>query len=174
MKKKKAKPAKKSPLSLIFALIPTWFIHLLSNRFLDSDLAFLHYQEKEVLARDSLSDPKAAYYMPAPADLPIITLRRWITKHAHVLGPLPPPTFERERLLDRWNQHTAHCVHCQKGVEDLGKWRRNTYVTLACAALASRWLAARVLAALCVGVLPLLSFVERQFTYADFKHYRNQ
>ena len=90
-----------------------------------------------------------------------------------MLGPLPPPTFEREQLLDRWNQHTAHCVHCQQGLATLGRWRRNTLVALALAALASRWLLARVVAAACVGLLPLLGLIERQFRYSDFKHYRN-
>jgi len=164
---------KKGPPAFLLALIPVWLVHLFANRFLDSDLAFLHYQEKEVLARGSLSKPEGAYYMPAPADLPIITLRRWIAKYAHVLGPLPPPIFERERLLDRWNQHTAHCVHCQQGIESIGKWRRNTFLTLALAALASRWMVARLVAAACVGILPLLSFIERQFKSVDFKHYRN-
>ena len=28
-----------------------WLVHLFANRFLDSDLAFLHYQEKEVRHR---------------------------------------------------------------------------------------------------------------------------
>ena len=92
---------------------------------------------------------------------------------AAVLGPLPPPIFERERLLDRWNQHTAHCVHCQRGVESIRKWRRNTYVTLALAARASRGVVARLLAAACVGVLPLLGLLEGQFKYADFQHWKN-
>lgn len=167
------KPKKQSPVAFLLGLIPVWLVHLFANRFLDSDLAFLHYQEKEVVARGSLSEPTRAYYMPAPADLPIITLRRWIGRHAHVLGPLPPPTFERERLLDRWTQHTAHCVHCQRGVESIGKWRRNTFVTLAIAALMARWVLPRLIAAACVGVLPLLSWLERQFRYSDFKHYQN-
>jgi len=167
------KTKKGGPPAFLLSLIPVWLVHLFANRFLDSDLAFLHYQEKEVAARGSLSKPEAAYFMPAPADLPIITLRRWIAKYAHVLGPLPPPIFERERLLDRWNQHTSHCVHCQKGIEDLAKWRKNTYIALALAALASRWLMARVVAAACVATLPLLSFIEKQFKMSDFKHYRN-
>ena len=31
-----------------YTLLPVWLIHLGSNRFLDSDLAFLHYQEQAV------------------------------------------------------------------------------------------------------------------------------
>ena len=61
----------------------------------------------------------------------------------------------------------------QRGVASIGKWRRNTFVTLALAALASRWLLARVLAAVCVGVIPLLSWLEGQFRFADYKHYKN-
>ena len=93
--------------------------------------------------------------------------------HAAVLGPLPPPIIERERLLDRFTQHTAHCVHCQRGLESIGRWRRNTFATLAIAALASRWLVPRLIAAACVGVLPMLNLLERQFHFSDFKHYQN-
>ena len=55
----------------------------------------------------------------------------------------------------------------------IGRWRRNTFVTLALSALASRWLFPRILAAVCVAVLPALSWVEGQFKFADYKHYKN-
>ena len=38
------KKKKSSPVALLLGLIPVWLIHIFANRFLDSDLAFLHYQ----------------------------------------------------------------------------------------------------------------------------------
>ncbi len=62
------KKKKKTLLSLVFKIIPVWFVHQLSNRFLDSDLAFLHFQEQERKRNDS-------YYMPAPSDRCIAALK---------------------------------------------------------------------------------------------------
>merc|ERR1712166_238216 len=67
MKKKK----KKSLFGILFSIIPVWAIHLLSNKFLDSDLAFLHYQEQERLRhiQDGRYDGGSnRYYMPAQSD----------------------------------------------------------------------------------------------------------
>ena len=40
------KKAATSPVAKLFATLPVWLLHIFSNRFLDSDLAFLHYQEQ--------------------------------------------------------------------------------------------------------------------------------
>ena len=58
--KEKDETTKKSR-SSIFSLIPKWLIHILSNKFLDTDLAFLHFQER------NLARPGADYFMPAPS-----------------------------------------------------------------------------------------------------------
>ena len=89
-------------------------------------------------------DAANAYFMPAPVDRAVGALRRWIGTHGHVLRPLPPPMASRQQLLSRWEQHTAHCVHCQQGLVTLRKWRRNTYVALVLALLLARFWPARL------------------------------
>lgn len=46
----------------IIRMLPVWMLHQLSNRFLDSDLAFLHYQEQE---RNKRGVDLDGYFMPA-------------------------------------------------------------------------------------------------------------
>jgi hypothetical protein len=164
---------KKSLVLRIFGLLPAWFSHTLSSRFLDSDLAFLHYQEKE-LERRAPQSAAQAYFMPAPSDQPIIALRRWLAKHALVLGPLPPPIMDRAALLDRWTQHSAHCYHCTTAAERLPVWRKRAAGTLALSILVGlRVWPARIVAAGCVGVLWALGQVDQALRYQDYKHYQN-
>ena len=125
-------------------------------------------------ARNSRDDPTRAYYMPTVADVPIVAMRSWISKHsdAQTLAPLPPRRFTRQQLFDRWSQHTEHCVICQQGIESIRRWRRNTLAALAIAIWSSRWTPARVLAIVCICLLPLLNWFEGQFKFVDYKHYR--
>ena len=162
---------KPSLFAKIFSLLPTWAIHLGSNRFLDSDLAFLHFQEQTLRQRGA-PKPASAYFMPAPSDRVIVALRRWLEQYAHVLGPLPPPIQTRAALFDRWTQHTAHCRHCQTAVAGIARWRKRLNVGLVlCLAAASHW-AARLLGVACLGGLGLLGLVEQQFRVSDYKHYQ--
>lgn len=168
--KKLGPKPKKSLFAKIFSLLPTWAIHLGSNRFLDSDLAFLHFQEQTLRQRGA-PKPESAYFMPAPSDRVIVALRRWLEQYAHVLSPLPPPIQTRAVLFDRWTQHTAHCRHCQAAVAGIARWRKRLNVGLVlCLAAASHW-AARLLGVACLGGLGLLGLVEQQFRVSDYKHY---
>jgi len=166
-------PPKTSLVGRVFRALPVWAVHLGSNRFLDSDLAFLHYQEQAVLSRNAPS-AAGAYYMPAPADRCIAALRKWMEAHAHVLGPLPPPIETRAALFDRWSQHTAHCRHCTAALAGLRRWRTNTYRLLALALLGAHklWLA-RLVGVVCLGLLRVYALVEQQFKFADYEHWKN-
>jgi len=169
-----APPAKKTSLvGKIFRLLPVWVVHLGSNRFLDSDLAFLHYQEQSVRMRKAPT-AVSSYFMPAPADRCIAALRKWLAEHAHVLGPLPPPINTRPVLFDRWSQHTSHCVHCQAAVDAIARWRRRAYIGFGLSLVAGIHLwPGRVLSVACLGLLRVLAIVEQQFKYSDYKHYKN-
>ena len=168
------KPANASLFSKVLGALPVWLTHTLSGRFLDSDLAFLHYQEQTLRERGvAPADAPSAYFMPAPADRATAAFRQWLGAHAHVLGPLPPPITSREVLLSRWEQHAVHCVHCQAAAAGLVVWRRNAYVALAAALLLSRWWLARLGAVACLAVLRGCAAVEQQLKFADYKHYLN-
>lgn len=166
------------PTSLIGALLkrfPTWLSHIFSGRFLDSDLAFLHFQERE-LARRDISPERAAtgYYMPAQADRPVAAFRAWLAKYGGetIRQPLSLVELPRKELLSRWEGHTQFCVQCQSALAAIGFWRRRTRVALALSLVfANRW-PARVVAAFCVCLLPLFSTIEQQMTFSDYKHYK--
>ena len=165
----------KSLVAKIFSVIPTWLIHVLSTRFLNSDLAFLHYQEQEREKRGGDSEDDV-YFMPAPADRAIVAFRKWKSKYAHVPLPLPPPINTRAELFDHYTQHTSQCRHCSEALEGVKKNAVRTKGLLA----VSVFLAATkfpilgsCLVALCIGFLQLLKITEAAFMTSDYKHYKN-
>jgi Pheophorbide a oxygenase len=182
-----------SALGIVFKLIPHWFIHQLSNRFLDSDLAFLHYQEKKRARHGGGGGGgTAAYFTPAPADRAVVELYKWINKYAHEQSPYTSTTrpnsdggrgscsssssspTPRSVLFDHYEQHTSHCKICQDALVGIKKWRRNSYGLLALSILGIKlhWIA-QVAAVVCLGVLRLLAVTEQAFQTGDFKHYEN-
>jgi hypothetical protein len=161
---------KKKPaplLRFIFGLLPVWFLHQLSNRFLDSDLAFLHYQEQE-------RKRSASYYMPAPSDRCITALRSWIPKYTDMDKEVIPPPLPRSEMFDRWSQHTSKCVHCLQGLKTLAKVRRSAYGILAISVLGFKYKIAKVATLLCLGIIRSVSKLERTFKEGEFKHYQNE
>ena len=190
--KPKKKKQKKSLLAKIFGIVPVWVIHLLSNKFLDSDLAFLHHQEQERLRYDGAtgnSGSSSYYYMPAPADRCIAKLRQWIPKHTDYMGTkdghkysLPPIIVNRSQLFDRYLQHTIHCKHCQEGLKFLRtKAKKIAWSALFTSVVASHFLgkrllglAAKLMAVACLGVIRFTTSLEKAFLVGDFKHYENE
>jgi len=194
-------PKKQRPslMSRIFKALPIWLIHILNNRFLDSDAAFLHYQERELVRRrrrllqrghgdedvegDSLGGPLTEnhYFMPSPADRCIGALRQWIAKYTSITADddayfktaIPPP-MSRTELFDRYTQHTIHCKECQRGLETLKKYRRWAYGILAVSVLGldARRIA-RVTLLLSLAVVQVCSILERAMKVGEFKHHEN-
>lgn len=158
---------KGSLIGAVFKLSPVWMLHMLSNRFLDSDLAFLHYQERELERQD-----RPTYYMPAPADRCIATLRKWIPKYTDIVELLPP-ALTRSEMFDRYTQHAAHCKHCQAGQKSLQKWRRRTYVALTASVFGFKFRLAKISFLLSLGLLRIFQKLGQNFREGDFKHYEN-
>lgn len=183
------KPKQKRPTrNLVFALfsiLPQWVLHQFSNKFLDSDLSLLHFQERERLVKRKVDYD--GYCIPAPADRCVSAMRRWILKYAHiptmatVLGnkdttmqPLLPPSPDtRIELFDRWTQHSDQCRHCHAAFDGIKKWRRNTFLVLAASVLMGKYLAARLVVVACLAVLRLLTTAENTITKGGFDHYKN-
>ena len=142
-------------------------LHQLSNRFLDSDLAFLHYQERE------RPDKGDGYFMPAPSDRSIAAVRSWMSEY---YGRPKLPTVERNRrvLFDRWSQHTDQCKYCHDAVRKLAQWRNRTYGLLALSSVFFlRFLAARVVAIACLLMLRLYKWLDTTTREGEFQHYLN-
>ena len=191
IKKKKKKKKKPSLVSFIFKNLPPWVSHLLSNKFFDSDMAFLHYQEQlrrpkvdgdndsvEAIAR-LRGDTR--YFMPSECDRSIAALHGWISQHAasYVLqqaSQLPPAIYDRSQLFDHWGQHTSHCKICQNAMTGIKKWKRNSkialVVSLIVGSLRRHW-APCVIGVLSFGVLNILGKIEGAFYKGEFKHYEN-
>jgi len=179
-------PIEKSMKSKIFGkIIPVWLIHLLSNTFLDSDLALLHYQEQDREKRggdnnySNNTGGEDIYFLPAPADRAINAFRKWKNEYAHVPLPLPPPINNRAILFDRYTQHTSHCRHCSEALESVKKNIVRTKGVLAVgvlltAATTEYTVLGGVLVVLCIAFLQILNMLEEAFKTGDYKHYENK
>jgi len=165
--------------------LPQFVAHLFSNRFLDSDLAFLHYQERWLRrGRPTTgSEWRQAYYIPGECDRSVGAIRQWLLQEGArcvLPGPgsdLPPSPPSRAELLDRYSQHTAHCVHCQRA------WSASEMAQKAIAAVgagafaldrldlgpAPLWLFLQVLA---VGVVVSGEKLKEQMRFMDYEHYK--
>lgn len=169
----------------IFSLFPVWLLHTFSNRFLDSDLAFLHYQERTAAtaaatARSSSDgvvggtvSRQNVYYCPAPADRAVLALRNWFRTYAKpwLDQPLPESPLNRDSLFDRRVQHVQICRHCQAALRAVGIWRRNTIGLLtACVVVWPYTRLARWAVAGSVLLLSILQTVERTLTQGGYDH----
>uniref|UniRef100_A0A7S3XQ78 Rieske domain-containing protein n=1 Tax=Heterosigma akashiwo TaxID=2829 RepID=A0A7S3XQ78_HETAK len=174
--------------SKILGKFPRWLVHALSGRFLDSDLAFLHYQEK-ALRRPPVAAAAAAaalasgkdkitgkFYMPIQSDISVAAFRKWYEEHGWGSALSRDPMeldMPRSALFDRYEQHTSHCVECQKGMKLMSKIKKFSLITGMLSFLASKFLALRLIA--CLAALSYLGAQKMNtFFYAqDYKHYES-
>jgi hypothetical protein len=154
-----------SLMRLAFTFVPVWISHQLGNRFLDSDLAFLHYQGQERQRRN--------YFMPSPADRCIAAFRAWVSKYTDSNEQQLPPVLSRSEMFDRWTQHTSHCIHCQRGMKFLRRFRQSAFATLAISILGFKYNLARWAIILCLGSILIVDKIEANFMEGEFKHYEN-
>lgn len=162
--------------------MPAWVMHWWGNRFLDSDLAFLHFQERTLRSEPRSAEKwQTGYFMPAKCDSCVVAWRRWLTKEgARCMQPEYakdlPPTPPREILLDRYSQHVAHCKQCQSALEKMTTWQWRVGKAGVAAWVLDRlqlgpsklWLAAQVLA---LGAVMGLQTLKQSFYFNDYKHY---
>jgi hypothetical protein len=170
----------------LFSFLPKWVKHQFGSIFLDSDLAFLHYQEQERLVKRNTD--LEGYCMPAPADRAIVALREWIKQHAfipttaNVLGDdkshsheplLPASPVERSKLFDRWTQHSDQCKYCHGALDGVKVWRRNTLIAMGASILTIDHVPARIAFVGCLALLQVLAKAEEAITKGGFEHYKN-
>lgn len=168
IEKEKQRP---SLFAKIFQKLPKWLVHTLSNRFLDTDLAFLYYQERE---RERRGEDVNSFFIPSQSDRSIRAIREWILKYAHVPGLLPPAdSYTRDVLFDRWTQHSDQCRHCSQAMASIQIWRKNCYRVLALSILLGKFIFARVVLVGCLALLRLLATAEQSLKKGGFDHYKN-
>jgi len=162
-------------------LLPEALQHVLVNRFLDSDLAFLHFQERNLRRRDAPSKWSDSFYMPAASDRSVAGWRTWLSREgaAVVADDVElPATPSREVLLDRYSQHTAHCVHCQQALQGLEKAQLVSGGVGLLALVADRLSLAPPTwcVVLEVGAIALIAGLQRfrqEFYFVDYEHYKS-
>ena len=108
--------------------IPRFLDHLNRNDVLDGDMVFLHKQERtlrQLQPQDDVAlvaNPSTSkvFFTPAKSDGFVIAFRKWLRKvgqptwaHTSPLATIPFDELPKEKLLDRYNQHTKHCSSCR-------------------------------------------------------------
>ncbi|BAY24600.1 Rieske [2Fe-2S] domain-containing protein [Calothrix sp. NIES-2100] len=116
------------------ALLPDYFQiglqHLSTYKLSDQDLTVMHSQE--VMEASIEKKWYKSYFMPSPADVGIVTFRKWLDAFAGG-GPSCPDNLvnsaksakdlNNEQLYDRWHRHTKFCPNCRRSVLFLEKIR---------------------------------------------------
>jgi len=109
---------------------PRWVDHMERNAVLDGDLVFLHGQEREMRkpGSDWEKNIDRAFYMPTKSDEFVRSFRKWLIQFAGN-GPkwapgtdttFPPSQgFNREYIMDRYNQHTKFCSACSGALRNM-------------------------------------------------------
>lgn len=103
----------------MYRLLPRWLTHIQQNLFLDSDLYFLHLEERKLQNYGKTNWEKACY-VPTAADAFVVAFRKWLKRYANngvdwgksFDGSLPPSP-PKEQLMDRYRSHVVKCRSCK-------------------------------------------------------------
>lgn len=118
-----------APKNFWFELIPKdlriGLQHVFTYKLSDQDLSAMHSQE----VNQSSLDKKwqKAYFMPSPADVGVVTFRKWLDEFAggspawQGFGEEKFQELHDEQLYDRWHRHTKYCPACRNSVSFLEK-----------------------------------------------------
>lgn len=172
-----SKPPPSIARTILQKVLPVWFIHQLSNVFLDSDLAFLHFQELEIERRKSFDS-----FMPAEADTCIVAWRKWLKEYGIAYtstggtSTTELTALPHSVLFDRYEQHTQHCRHCRAALEGARSNRRIAVGGLMASLLLWQVVEpplAQVGAIASIGVIAVTSVMEKSFREGGFDHATN-
>jgi phenylpropionate dioxygenase-like ring-hydroxylating dioxygenase large terminal subunit len=117
---------KEGPFYQIYKLIPKWTVHLLIQTFFDSDTYILNRQEKWLRKNNNnnLDNTERLYYMPTTSDKAVQIFNKWKRSYFHKSISIDDNKFkheERKEILDRYYQHTKHCIYCSTALENFKK-----------------------------------------------------
>ncbi len=116
----------------------TGFQHLSNYQLSDQDLTVMHSQE---IWQSSLDKSwNKTYFLPAAADVGILTFRKWLDEFAggkpawQNCEEKPYETLTDEQLYERWHRHTKYCPSCRSSVvflEKIQKYSRYSIIIFA-------------------------------------------
>ncbi|NER47226.1 MAG: Rieske 2Fe-2S domain-containing protein [Symploca sp. SIO1A3] len=101
--------------------------HSSNYKLSNQDLSMMHSQA--VNESEGEETWKNSYFMPAVADVGIVTFRQWLDKFAggkpawQGVTAAPFRELSDEQLYDRWHRHTKHCPSCRQSLLLLDKIR---------------------------------------------------
>lgn len=126
-----------------FKRVPDWIQHMGQLTVLDDDNIFLPLQERRVNDKGGW---RANYVMPTSADTYVSAYRRWYDAAgppphaAHASDHLHAAPLDKEKLLDRLSQHTAHCKSCSGALANAKRVNSVTKVLLIALATSLPWI----------------------------------
>lgn len=91
---------------------------------------------------------------------------------------LPPSPSSREELLNRYKQHTSHCVHCQEGLASLETWQSGAISIGVLSLIIDRcfdvgptplWVGGQIFA---VGAVMVINRLRQELHFVDYEHYK--
>lgn len=122
-----ARTERANPLQQLFNRINVLVSHTsFDSPLFDGDSVFLHQQDKKIRKYGAEFHAREKYYVPTPADLLVMHVRRWFEtegQHGAAYGGtvLESKRAEvtREEMLDRYEQHTKHCKACRDFLKNM-------------------------------------------------------
>jgi len=164
--------------------MPGWLLHVFNNKFLDSDLAFVHFQEI-TLKKSADAKWRTGYFMPAKCDQPISVYRRWLEAEGALCvtpeyGSAIPQSPPRKELLNRYQGHTQHCKHCLAAHSGMRRWQWRFGIVFGLSLVLERlqlgpkrlrplWLSLQLVA---LGIVPGLQYIRKTLEFVDYEHYK--
>jgi hypothetical protein len=140
------------PVMYLMRNTPRWITHFSQNIVIDSDVVFLATQDDRLRpgvgrGEENGASPLKHYYLPTRSDAMVVAFRRWLQKFGgspmSASGSLAqnapaatrsggePTTWNRlparagrDKLLDRYRQHTEICSSCRDAHTRLSRWSR--------------------------------------------------
>ncbi|XP_031262863.1 protochlorophyllide-dependent translocon component 52, chloroplastic-like [Pistacia vera] len=108
-------------------IFPRWIFHLNQNLVLDSDLYFLHLEERKIMAVGPSNWQKACF-VPTKSDANVVAFRKWLNKYSggqinwgdKFKFDLALPPIPKEQLMDRYWSHVVNCRSCSVAHKGLG------------------------------------------------------
>lgn len=107
--------------------------HSFSYKLADQDVTIMHSQQQNEYKYDKTW--QKSYFMPSPADIGIVTFRKWLDEYAngnpsyeYKEAKIPQITNE-EHLYDRWHRHSKNCPSCRQSLVLIEDFRKKSYTS---------------------------------------------
>lgn len=156
----------------VYSRLPSWFKHVISQAFFDSDTMLLYRQEQILKEKNILDNCTYAYSTPTSSDYSIHMFHKWRRKYPQIWSSKvnefkTPLTLSRHQVFDRYNRHTKHCTECKKTLTDIETMQKIIPITLLLMSIAQNNIYEGIIG---VVVYFILREMKTYFVYRDYIH----